>query len=243
MGRRIGWFSCGAASAIACRLAEPDLIAYCDTGAEHEDNQRFLHDCESAFGWSVQRLRSEKYVDTWAVWEGERYISGVRGAPCTRHLKVYPRLAMQRPDDVHIFGYTADSRDAKRAEALNEHYPELSTEFPLIERGITKAGCRALLSGFGIAEPITYAMGFPNANCIPCVKSQSPAYWALVRKHFPTKFERMVELSRRLGVRLIRLNGERAFIDEIPLDHLTTEPDAPLFDFLCQIAEQDLHGA
>lgn len=52
--RTICWFSCGAASAVAAKLTLADAaqgkppletgvwIAYCETGAEHPDNERFL---------------------------------------------------------------------------------------------------------------------------------------------------------------------------------------------------------
>jgi hypothetical protein len=72
------------------------------------------------------------------------------------------------------------------------------------------------------------------------VKATSPAYWALVRQHFPDKFDRMAKLSRELDVRLCRINDVRSFIDEIPADQPTTNPLQPSCDFLCHIAEQDL---
>ena len=74
------------------------------------------------------------------------------------------------------------------------------------------------------------------------MKATSPAYWALVRKEFPDKFERMVKLSRDLGVRLARIDDERVFIDEIPADYAVTAPIAPDCDFLCVIAEQDMQA-
>jgi len=61
----------------------------------------------------------------------------------------------------------------------------------------------------------------------------------LVRKHFPAEFERMAALSRELGARLSRIDNERIFIDEIPLDHPTTDPIAPECDMLCHLAEMD----
>jgi len=240
--RRISWFSCGAASAVATKLAKPDVIAYCETGAEDQDNARFLRDCEAWFGQEVVRLRSEKYASTWAVWEGERYIAGVKGAPCTRALKTRVRERFQEPDDIHIFGYTADASDLRRALSLREHYPDLSVSFPLIRRGLTKASCLAMVERAGIRVPRVYAMGFPNANCIPCCKATSPAYWALVRARFPVEFARMAELSRRLGARLVRLEGERRFLDELPEGLPVTEAIAPDCDLLCSIAEQDLDG-
>ncbi len=242
-GRRVAHFSCGAASAVATKLSAPDVIWYAATGSEDADNARFMDDCAAWFGRPITVLRNPKYSDTWAVWEGRRYIAGIAGAPCTSELKVGPMLAEQRPGDVHIFGYTADGPDIRRAEALRENWPDLIVETPLIDRGIDKAACLALLETAGIAPPRTYALGFPNANCIPCCKAQSPAYWALVRRHYPAQFVRMAELSRRLGVTLTRLQGERAYIDEIPEDHPVTDPIAPACDMLCQLAERDLLSA
>jgi hypothetical protein len=237
--KKIGWFSCGAASAVAVKLTGAEPV-YCDTGAEHHDNARFMKDCQKWFGRSVRILKSDKYKDTWDVWLKRRYLCGPDGAACTVELKVKPRLALQQPHDIHVFGYTADANDVARAKRMRETYPELNIETPLIDRGITKAACLAMLEGAGIKTPVMYALGFHNNNCIPCVKATSPNYWALVRKHFPQVFERMAKLSRELDVRLCRINGERAFIDEIPPHHHTTEPIAPSCDFLCHIAEQDL---
>lgn len=236
--RTIGWFSCGTASAVAVKLMGAQPV-YCETGSEHPDNARFMADCEAWFGRDVERLRGD-YDDTWDLWTKRRYLAGVEGALCTIELKVIPRLAFQRPDDIHVFGYTADARDVDRADRIRANYPELTVLTPLIERGLTKAACLDMVQRAGIRLPPMYAMGFQNNNCIPCAKATSPAYWALMRKNFPDEFYRMAKLARELNVRLCRLDGERAFIDEIPLDHPTTNPIQPSCDFLCHIAEQDL---
>lgn len=242
--RRVRWFSSGAASAIATKLdiaTNPGgVVALCETGSEHPDNDRFARDCEAWFGLPIIRLRSDKFKDTWAVWEKRRYMAGIAGAPCTSELKISPRIAFQEPYDVHVFGYTADQRDVERFAHFQRNYPELTAVAPLIERGITKAGCLAMLDGAGVTPPLVYSLGFPNANCIPCVKATSPDYWSLVRLRFPAEFERAAKLSREIGCRLARLNDERVFIDEIPADWPVTNPIAPACDFLCHIAGQDL---
>jgi len=240
MSRVLSWFSCGAASAVATKLVKPDVIAYCDTGSEDADNARFMQDCKQWFGQDITILRSGQYESTWDVWEKRKYIAGIAGAPCTGELKIKPRLDFQLPDDVHVFGYTVDAKDMGRANTLRENWPELIVETPLIDRGLTKAACLAMIENAGIKPPRTYAMGFPNANCVPCCKATSPAYWALIRKKFPDQFQRMVALSRKYGARLARVDGERVFIDEIPVNHKTTEPLVPECDFLCALAEQDL---
>lgn len=96
-----------------------------------------------------------------------------------------------------------------------------------------------------IQPPRTYAMGFPNANCLKtgCVKATSPDYWSLFRLRFPERFTAMAERSRRIGARLTRINDERIFIDEIPADWPTLSPEAPMCDFLCILAEQGLEEA
>lgn len=241
--RRIVWFSRGAASAVAWMLTKrnhPDCIAvHCATGAEHEDSDRFEAEWCRVMNDSLTTLKSEDYADTWDVWEKTRWLSGVAGARCTGELKVAPRLDFQRPDDIHVFGYTADGPDVARANRLRENWFEMQIETPLIDAGITKEGALAMVQSRGVEIPQMYKLGFQNNNCIPCVKATSPDYWALVRKEFPEEFARMVTLSRELGVRLCRIKGERSFIDEIPADWPTTNPIVPACDFLCGIAEQE----
>ena len=238
--RTLAWFSCGAASAVAAKLTPDAIPVYCATGAEHPLNKVFMADCEKWMSRKVTVIKSDEYADTWDVWQKTRWLAGISGARCTTELKVGPRLTFQRPDDTHVFGYTADAPDVDRAKRLKENYPELKLMFPLIQRGLKKDACLAIIKSAGIALPPMYEMGFQNNTCIPCVKATSPDYWALVRKQFPTQFERMAKLSRELDVRLSRIKGERIFIDEIPDDQPTTNPIAPSCDFLCHLIESEL---
>ncbi len=248
MSRTLIWWSTGAASAVTAKLMlwrDPNaLIVRCETSNEDPDNYRFEADVMKALNRSVTLLKSEKYDSVWDVFEKRRYMCGRDGAACTLQMKVMPRLEFQRPTDIHVFGYTADSRDVTRYELLKANYPELILRAPLIEQGVTKAACMALVERWGIALPRSYAMGFPNANCLQtgCVKATSPNYWALYRKHFPEQFARTAALARDIGKRLTRINDERIFIEEIPADWPTTEPIAPACDFLCQIAEMETNS-
>jgi hypothetical protein len=254
MSRIVVWFGAGAASAVAAKLTLREfpqaIVAYCQTNAEHVDNERFISDCVRWFNAPVQYLANSEYFDTWDVWETRRYIAGPKGAPCTGPLKRLPREQFQRPGDVHVFGYTADPEDRARYQRLKERWPELITAAPLISRGLDKAACLALVQSAGISLPAMYLLGFSNNNCIPCAKAQSANYWAAIRKHFPAQFDRMAKLSRELGAKLCLFGTEkdadghrrniRLYIDEIPDDWPTTEPIAPSCDFLCHIYEQDV---
>jgi hypothetical protein len=245
MSRTLIWISGGAASMVAARLMlreEPDaLLVRCETGNEDEDNARFEADCLRWLNRDVTVLQSDDFASVPEVWEKRKFMSGPKGAPCTSEMKVAPRLVFQRPHDVHVFGYTADREDVERFNRLRTTYFELRVRAPLIEAGITKAGTLAMIERSGIALPRTYAMGFPNANCLQtgCVKATSPDYWSLLRLRFPERFAAMAERSRRIGARLARINDERVFLDEIPDDWPATKPIAPACDFLCYAAEHD----
>lgn len=242
MPRTLIWFSTGAASFAAAKIVLSDdpeaMLVRCETDNEDPDNYRFEADCVRHFNRPVTILKSEEYGSVWDVWQRRRYIAGTAGAPCTGEMKVAPRIAFQRPDDVHVFGYTCDKEDVTRFDRLRETYFEMTVRAPLIEAGITKAAALAVVERAGIALPRSYAMGFPNANCLQtgCGKATSPNYWALYRKHFPENFARTAAYAREIGARLTRINDERIFIDEIPADWPTTDPIIPACDFMCAAA-------
>lgn len=222
MARYIVWFSCGAASAVAAKVAieqygtDHVYIVYCDTSAsEHSDNVRFLADVEEWIGKKVTIIRSTRYQNIDDVFEKTRYMAGPQGARCTVEMKKVPRHVFQFPDDAHVFGFTAD--EAKRVTNFTQRNPELDLAWVLLDAGITKQMCYAELTAAGIDLPKMYLLGYRNNNCIGCVKVTSPGYWDKVAADFPGVFAKRAEQSRRLGVRLTRVKGQRVFLDELSL--------------------------
>ena len=104
--RVISWFSCGAASAVATKLAiaeskTPVEVVYCHVKEEHPDNMRFMKDCEAWFGQPIKVLESEKYHGSiYEVFTKRKYIVGIQGAPCTMFLKKEVRKSYEQPNDV-----------------------------------------------------------------------------------------------------------------------------------------------
>jgi len=245
MTRTVIWWSTGAASFVAAQMTLKEnkdaIIARCETGNEDPDNYRFESDAMRHLGAVVTLLKSTEYKDVWDVWKKRRFMAGPHGAPCTSAMKIAPRIEFQRPSDVHVFGYTADIGDVKRFERLKDNFFELKVRAPLIEAGVTKAATLAMVERAGLTLPRSYAMGFPNANCLQtgCVKATSPDYWSLYRHHFPENFARTAEYAREIGARLTRIKGVRMFIDEIPSDWPMTKPIVPACDFLCALADND----
>lgn len=232
MSRTVTWFSAGAASAVATRIALADdpntVVAYIDPGAEHDDNERFIRDCEQWLDISVVRLRSDRYESTWDVWERRRYLAGVEGAPCTAELKRRVRYAFERSDDRQAFGYTADRNDRKRAERFHEQNPGVDLWLPLIEREITKADCLAILGAAGIEVPVMYRLGYRNNNCIGCVKG-GIGYWNKIRQDFPATFLRMAKLEREIGHAILKDKNGPLWLDQLDPDRgrYEAEPNIP----------------
>jgi len=219
------WFSCGAASAVAAKktieLYGSDntvIVVNTPVKEEDEDNRRFFNDVQTWIGQKIEIAINDKFPDCSAVtvWDKRKYMSGVAGAPCTLELKKEARYQWERINhpDWHVLGFTANEQE--------RHDIFVITEIPnvipvLIDARLRKSDCFNIVRAAGIALPRIYAMGYPNANCIGCVKATSPTYWNHVRKMHPEVFEQRAEQSRRIGTRLVRYKGERIFLDELPV--------------------------
>lgn len=249
--RIVCWFSCGAASAVATKLAIeenargtnlPLIVVRCAIDEEHPDNERFAAQCEAWFGKPILVLESEKFGRSiYNVFERERYIVGPAGAPCTRALKKRVREAFQLHGDVQVFGYTADEQG--RIDNFIDANNEVRIWPVLAECGLTHADCLALVERAGIALPAMYSLGYRNNNCIGCVKGGA-GYWNKIRVDFPEQFERMAKLERLIGASICRVAGERVYLDELPPNagSYPAEPEVQCGIF-CEMAEKDMKAA
>lgn len=217
------WFSCGAASAVAAKITLEKYgsnnrvsIVNNPIKEEHEDNQRFLKDIQSWLGHPIQFAINPNYPNQSCeeVWEKRKFMSGPQGAPCTLELKKKARQAWenQNKPDYTVLGFTAEEQNRADRFRLTERDTLVT---PLIDEGLTKQDCFNIISGAGISLPEIYKLGFPNANCIGCVKAKSSTYWNLVRKTFPDVFEDRAKQSREIGARLAWQKGKRVFLDEL----------------------------
>jgi len=234
--RTVVWFSCGSASAVAAKITLSEAggaeLAYCDTGSEHPDNVRFMRDVEGWLGVKVTVLKSDKYRDIWDVFHRRRFLNSPAGALCTVELKKIPRFRFQRPDDIQVFGYTV-GEEARAARFRDANF-DVEMQTPLIERGLTKADCHAVIREAGIKVPEMYRLGYVNNNCIGCVKGGA-GYWNKIRRDFPEVFDRMAKQERELGATVLRKDGEPLYLDQLPkgMGRYSSEP--PVFcGLLCE---------
>lgn len=244
MSRVISWFSCGAASAVATKIAiseskTPIEVVYCHVKEEHPDNMRFLKDCEAWFGQPITILEDEKYHGSiFEVFLKRKYIVGVQGAPCTMFLKKEVRKKYEKPGDVQVFGYTAEEED--RVERFMDANNDVKLWSVLVEKGLTKQDCLAIIDRAGIEIPVMYKLGYTNNNCVGCVKG-GLGYWNKIRVDFPDAFTKMAQTERLLGVKILKSKGERIYLDELPVGAGDYPSEVSIeCGIFCHMAEQDL---
>ena len=94
--------------------------------------------------------------------------------------------------------------------------PQAAHEFPLIERETSqKKRYMDYLNGlFDFARPLMYELGYPNNNCIGCVKG-GMGYWNRIRKDFPDVFESRAKLERAVGHSMLKDKNGPIYLDEL----------------------------
>lgn len=211
--------SAGASSFIAGYLAgDVDEWIYIDIEDQHRDSIRFVHDCEKVIGKEITVLKSSQYKD---VEDCVRMFGGFKDArngfaPCTNWLKKRVRKEWEheheRDDITYIWGF--DANEKKRADRLVESMDSFEHEFPLIDRGLSKNDVHELLKRLGIKRPIMYDLGYPNNNCVGCVKG-GMGYWNRIRKDFPDVFDRRAKLEREVGHSMLKDKDGPIYLDEL----------------------------
>lgn len=251
MSRIVCQFSCGAASAVATKMAISQYGATHDVQIlnafvleEDDDNRRFLTDCEAWFGRQVTVLRDQKYgASIIRVFRERQFMKGPRGAPCTTQLKRKLLDDWKQPGDVIVFGFTMEEAD--RLDDFRERNPDRPVLAPLVDAGLSKDDCKAMIQRAGIVLPRMYLMGYDNANCKGCVKG-GEGYWRAIREDFPDEFEALCLVQDEIGdgswflrYRSGPMVNQRFPLRDLPAGPARRNEQLPSCSFFCEIAEQE----
>ena len=212
---------------------------YCRVKEESEDNLRFLNQFTAKTGIHVKVIGDQDMdCSIYNVFLKRKFIKGPTGAPCTMVLKKHVRKAYQKPGDIQVFGYTIDEED--RANRFIDSNNDVATDFILIDNEITKPDCMEWFQSQGFVLPIMYQLGYPNNNCIGCVKG-GMGYWNAIRKDFPDAFERMAKLERTLGHAVNKDKDGPVYLDELDPKRGNFQRDVPTdCGFTCEWQQQKL---
>lgn len=137
----------------------------------------------------------------------------------------------------YVWGF--DLKEKNRAERTIEANPQAEHEFPLIDKNLSKEEVHGLFERtFDFARPLMYDLGYPNNNCIGCVKG-GMGYWNRIRKDFPEVFESRAKLEREVSYSILKDGkGNPVYLDELEPDrgNMNTEifPDCGIMCYLAQ---------
>jgi hypothetical protein len=253
MGRIVAQFSCGAASAVAAKLAIAEhgdrvVVLNAEIENEDDDNRRFLADCERWLGRTITVLRDQKYgANINTVFRTVGFLKGRRGAACTSRIKRGLLRGFEQPGDVLVLGFTAEEQD--RVDDWREDWPDRPMIAPLVDRGLTKEDCKAMVLRAGIQLPAQYLRGYKNANCKVCIKG-GMGYMRAAREDWPEEFEEVCKSEDIVAAlhgdnaRLFRhrsgpLKGQRFALRELPPGPIDREDGPPECGLFCETAEQE----
>lgn len=201
--RVIAWWSGGIASALACLWAIQTYkyvsVVFIDTGNEDDDTYRFLTDCEKLYGQKIEVIRNEKYKSIQEVWYKYKSLNTAHGAICSTELKRVVREKYQnlKTDYAQVFGFDVNERN--RHLAMRRNNPELNVISPLVDLGITKAGCVRHWMKLGVDIPRVYKLGYRNNNCFKTLCTQGGiGYWQKADRETPEKVDAMAKIEHDL---------------------------------------------
>lgn len=237
--------SAGISSFMAGYLAgDVDEWIYIDIADQHPDSIRFIHDCEKAIGKEIQILKSKEYECVADCVKTAGFIGNYRTgiAVCTNWLKKRVRKEWEEKHKdyelTYVWGF--DLKEKHRAERTIESNPQAKHEFPLIKKSLSKEDVHGLFERtFDFAWPKMYDMGYPNNNCVGCVKG-GMGYWNHIRVDFPEVFEIRAKLERKVGQSILKDgNGNPLYLDELEPDrgnmNMEIFPDCSI---MCYLAER-----
>ncbi len=257
----VSWFSAGVTSTVATKIAINEYgknnidIYYFDTGSAHQDNKRFIKQCEQWFELPIKQIQSRKFKNHFDVIEKTRYINGAAGARCTGELKKEMRYYVMENEtfDHHIMGYEFAPKEINRAIRFKQQYPDTNPVFPLIDKKLTKQDCAAMLTMAKIDLPIMYLQSFQNNNCIGCPKG-GIGYWLHIKKFYPDVFDRMAKIERDIGATCItskiykKIDGKKVcigrkkeWLDELePGRGIGLKPIVPSCGAVCEVEFENI---
>ena len=133
-----------------------------------------------------------------------------------------------------MFGYTAEEEN--RLNRFIDANNDVDIWTPLIDKGLSKEDCLAMLKNANIELPEMYKLGYHNNNCIGCVKGEM-GYWNKIKVDFPEHFDRMAKLERFKTQTIFK----DRYLDELKPDdgNYPKEPNIECSIF-CQLAEDQL---
>jgi len=215
------WLSGGISSfmaAVLCPIPIDELI-YIDIEDQTRDTLRFVNEAAAYLDKPLTILKAKFFRGKNDVIRSRRYVNGTSGAPCTGALKRMPRKEWEWEHKgcnlCYVWGY--DLQEQHRVDRIVEDNQQARHLFPLVDMGLNKAQVHGMFERIGIQKPDMYRMGYPNQNCVGCVKG-GMGYWNKIRVDFPEDFAEMAALEREIGATCLKDEKGKVWLGELDPD-------------------------
>ena len=148
------------------------------------------------------------------------------------------RKDYEQAGDRQVFGYTVEEQD--RVDRFIDANNDVNLWSILIDKGLTKQDCLAILQLAKIELPAMYELGYQNNNCIGCVKGGA-GYWNKIRIDFPKQFDRMAAMEKKIGAKILKIGDERIWLSDLPKDAGDYPKEQAIeCGIFCHMAEEDI---
>jgi len=207
-------------------IIDVDVAAFADTGDETDATYAHIETVRrwlAGYGKTIETVRAAK-LPTLREYVKERSTpipvildAGIGHRQCTSRWKIEPvqKLAKTLAAGAHVYMIVGISVDEPwRIKQAPE--PWITREYPLVERRITKAGCREIAAAAGLPEA-------PKSACFYC-PLQSMDRWRWLEAEEPAKFADAVELEDVINARRSAKGQPPAYMTSarIPLRQVRT---------------------
>lgn len=199
-------------------IRDYDEIIFCDTGAEHPETYEYIDYFQKKFldrrgkriiTISAMDMGLEK-EDLFGFYQKYQMIPSRMMRACTMRFKVKPIHKYYHKSCIQLIGI--DAGEAHRAKPSKTE--GITSDFPLIERGINRRRCMEIIQGAGLCLP-------KKSGCYFCAFQGLAGYRALYKKH-PDLFKIVCEMEERHHQKynLEKNSEEWIFIKEKPMKEL-----------------------
>jgi len=186
-------YGAGVNSTAVMVMLKPAILIFADTGVEHPETYRFIEEhakpLVASYGGQFIIVRNSQYASLKEMALAERVVPARTHRWCTDKFKVRPirtYLSQNSYLPCHqMIGIDANEHHRARPSGS----PLIENAFPLIDRGIDRPTCKALIREAGLPLP-------RKSGCYFC-PFQSKRQWIELKREYPELFQIAVEIERK----------------------------------------------
>jgi len=192
-----------------------DEIVFADTEAENPETYEYMDYFESRYlvpkGYRLERITTKdmgiRDVNLLQFFQRYSFIPHRTVRICTVEFKIKPIMKYYEKPCVQLIGI--DAGEAHRAKPSRNK--EVTSEFPLLDAGITRKQCLEIIASEGLCLP-------RKSGCYFCPFARIAHYRELHKKH-PELFEQIIELEQKHDERH-NVDGKSNYILHQPMSRL-----------------------